>query len=37
MNNGTKGDFSSSIRRDVSKEHKEVVSGLEVSLWFGGP
>lgn len=33
MNNGTKEEFSSSVRREMAKEHKEhgSLSGLEVS------
>lgn len=29
-NNGTKMDFSSSIRAEVAKEHKDTIVGLEV-------
>jgi cytidylate kinase len=39
VNNGTKLDFSSSIRAEVVKEHKDTVLGLEVrgrSVCWGG-
>ena len=32
LNNGTKMDFSSSIRAEVAKEHKDTHVGLEVRV-----